>query len=213
MRLPDPAPHAVVLLPGGGGLSTAEVFAEADRLGLGRDRPRSWTSWRSACAWRPARAPRRSPTRSCSSTTSSRRRARCVPRSAPRSTRCAPRGPARAADRLGPDRLRPLRGHRRGPRRGGALDRDDAIVCEAGSGAVRLPGEAGAAENGPAGGDRRRPVASGYCLLSRSSAASTCRACSRTSPTRSAPGPTCWSASSPSPRPAPSSASSSPARR
>jgi 4-diphosphocytidyl-2-C-methyl-D-erythritol kinase len=35
-RLPQPAPHAVVLLPGGGGLSTAEVFAEADRLGLGR---------------------------------------------------------------------------------------------------------------------------------------------------------------------------------
>ncbi len=35
-RLPDPAPHAVVLLPGGGGLSTARVFAEADRLGLGR---------------------------------------------------------------------------------------------------------------------------------------------------------------------------------
>jgi 4-diphosphocytidyl-2-C-methyl-D-erythritol kinase len=36
-RLPEPAPHAVVLLPGGGGLSTAEVFAEADRQGLGRD--------------------------------------------------------------------------------------------------------------------------------------------------------------------------------
>jgi 4-diphosphocytidyl-2-C-methyl-D-erythritol kinase len=36
-RLPDPEPHAVVLLPGGGGLSTAAVFAEADRLGLGRD--------------------------------------------------------------------------------------------------------------------------------------------------------------------------------
>jgi 4-diphosphocytidyl-2-C-methyl-D-erythritol kinase len=35
-RLPNPEPHAVVLLPGGGGLSTAEVFAEADRLGLGR---------------------------------------------------------------------------------------------------------------------------------------------------------------------------------
>lgn len=35
-RLPDPEPHAVVLLPGGGGLSTAAVFAEADRLGLGR---------------------------------------------------------------------------------------------------------------------------------------------------------------------------------
>jgi 4-diphosphocytidyl-2-C-methyl-D-erythritol kinase len=36
-RLPDPAPHAAVLLPGGGGLSTGAVFAEADRLGLGRD--------------------------------------------------------------------------------------------------------------------------------------------------------------------------------
>jgi 4-diphosphocytidyl-2-C-methyl-D-erythritol kinase len=35
-RLPEPSPHAAVLLPGGGGLSTAEVFAEADRLGLGR---------------------------------------------------------------------------------------------------------------------------------------------------------------------------------
>jgi 4-diphosphocytidyl-2-C-methyl-D-erythritol kinase len=35
-RLPEPKPHAVVLLPGGGGLSTAGVFAEADRLGLGR---------------------------------------------------------------------------------------------------------------------------------------------------------------------------------
>jgi|SRR4249920_144443 len=35
-RLPDPAPHALVLLPDGRGLSTAEVFAEADRLGLGR---------------------------------------------------------------------------------------------------------------------------------------------------------------------------------
>jgi len=34
--LPDPAPHAVVLLPDGGGLGTAEVFAEADRLDLGR---------------------------------------------------------------------------------------------------------------------------------------------------------------------------------
>lgn len=34
--LPDPAEHAAVLLPGGGGLSTPEVFAEADRLGLGR---------------------------------------------------------------------------------------------------------------------------------------------------------------------------------
>jgi 4-diphosphocytidyl-2-C-methyl-D-erythritol kinase len=35
-RLPEPPSHAVVLLPGGGGLATAAVFAEADRLGLGR---------------------------------------------------------------------------------------------------------------------------------------------------------------------------------
>jgi 4-diphosphocytidyl-2-C-methyl-D-erythritol kinase len=35
--LPEPAPHAAVLLPDGGGLGTAEVFAEADRLGLGRE--------------------------------------------------------------------------------------------------------------------------------------------------------------------------------
>ncbi|HEX4731738.1 MAG TPA: hypothetical protein VH299_10740 [Solirubrobacterales bacterium] len=35
--LPAPAEHAALLLPSGGGLSTAAVFAEADRLGLGRD--------------------------------------------------------------------------------------------------------------------------------------------------------------------------------
>jgi 4-diphosphocytidyl-2-C-methyl-D-erythritol kinase len=34
--LPAPAEHAVLLLPGGGGLSTKDVFDEADRLGLGR---------------------------------------------------------------------------------------------------------------------------------------------------------------------------------
>ena len=35
--LPEPAPHAAVLLPDGGGLSTAEVFAEADRMGVARE--------------------------------------------------------------------------------------------------------------------------------------------------------------------------------
>jgi 4-diphosphocytidyl-2-C-methyl-D-erythritol kinase len=35
--LPAPASHAVLLLPAGGDLSTAAVFAEADRLGLGRE--------------------------------------------------------------------------------------------------------------------------------------------------------------------------------
>lgn len=34
--LPAPTEHAVLLLPGGGGLSTKDVFDEADRLGLGR---------------------------------------------------------------------------------------------------------------------------------------------------------------------------------
>jgi 4-diphosphocytidyl-2-C-methyl-D-erythritol kinase len=37
--LPKPAEHAVVLLPSGGGLSTKAVFDEADRLGLGRPEP------------------------------------------------------------------------------------------------------------------------------------------------------------------------------
>jgi len=36
-RLPAPADHATLLLPSGGGLSTKDVFDEADRLGLGRD--------------------------------------------------------------------------------------------------------------------------------------------------------------------------------
>lgn len=36
--LPEPEPFAVVLLPDPEGLSTAAVFAEADRLGLGRER-------------------------------------------------------------------------------------------------------------------------------------------------------------------------------
>jgi 4-diphosphocytidyl-2-C-methyl-D-erythritol kinase len=35
--LPAPADHAALLLPSGGGLSTKDVFDEADRLGLGRD--------------------------------------------------------------------------------------------------------------------------------------------------------------------------------
>jgi 4-diphosphocytidyl-2-C-methyl-D-erythritol kinase len=34
--LPEPAPHAALLLPDGGGLSTPAVFAEADRLAAGR---------------------------------------------------------------------------------------------------------------------------------------------------------------------------------
>jgi 4-diphosphocytidyl-2-C-methyl-D-erythritol kinase len=36
-RLPEPGEHAFVLLPDAQGLKTADVYAEADRLGLGRD--------------------------------------------------------------------------------------------------------------------------------------------------------------------------------
>jgi 4-diphosphocytidyl-2-C-methyl-D-erythritol kinase len=36
--LPEPAEHAVVLIPASEGLLTADVYAEADRLGLGRKR-------------------------------------------------------------------------------------------------------------------------------------------------------------------------------
>ena len=35
-RLADPPPFGLLVLPGAGGLSTAAVYAEADRLGLGR---------------------------------------------------------------------------------------------------------------------------------------------------------------------------------
>jgi 4-diphosphocytidyl-2-C-methyl-D-erythritol kinase len=35
--LPPPAEYGVVLIPSAEGLSTADVYAEADRLGLGRD--------------------------------------------------------------------------------------------------------------------------------------------------------------------------------
>ncbi|MEA2298998.1 MAG: 4-diphosphocytidyl-2-C-methyl-D-erythritol kinase [Solirubrobacteraceae bacterium] len=37
VRLPDPDPFGVLVLPSRAGLSTAAVYAEADRLGLGRD--------------------------------------------------------------------------------------------------------------------------------------------------------------------------------
>jgi 4-diphosphocytidyl-2-C-methyl-D-erythritol kinase len=37
--LPEPGGYGVVLIPAADGLGTAEVYAEADRLGLGRDAP------------------------------------------------------------------------------------------------------------------------------------------------------------------------------
>ena len=137
-------------------LRTAEVFAEADRLGLGRDAGGARRPRRSACARRPAPAPRRSTTPSCSSTTSSppARSLRPEIGDALEALReaGAPLGPPH---RLRPDRLRALRRPRRGraaPRR--ALDRDDAIVCEAGARAMRLPGCRRSARKRPAA-DRR----------------------------------------------------------
>ncbi len=88
-RCPLPPVHAALLLPDGGGLGTADVFAEADRLELGRERRGARRAGRAAARGWPAPAPRRSPIPSCSSTTSSRRRARCGRRSATRSTSCA----------------------------------------------------------------------------------------------------------------------------
>jgi len=38
-RLPAPPPHALLLVPDGGGLSTAEVFEEADRMEIDRGEP------------------------------------------------------------------------------------------------------------------------------------------------------------------------------
>ena len=131
--LPEPAPHAVVLLPDGGGLSTADGLRRGRPA---RARPRRRRSWRRSprgCATRPAPAPRRSPTPSCSSTTSSR---------AARSLRPAI-GDALDALREAGAPLALLSGS--GPTAVGlfadlaaaraaaaAIDRDDAIVCEAG---------------------------------------------------------------------------------
>ena len=156
--LPEPAPHAVVLLPDGGGLSTAAVFAEADRLGLGRGdeeldelaRAPARGGRRRRLAARLPRAARQRPRAGG---------ALAAPRDRRRARRAARgRRPARPAHRLRPDRGRALRRPRRGARGGGALDRDDAIVCEAGSGAVKLPGESGGREQPqtPADRDRRR---------------------------------------------------------
>ena len=82
--LPAPPAHAALLLSHGGGLSTAEVFKEADRLGLGRDEPELEDLAVQLRAATAGGAPPAPTTSTCWSTTSSRRRARCGRRSAPR---------------------------------------------------------------------------------------------------------------------------------
>ncbi len=61
-----PASFGVVLVPFEPGLSAGEVYAEADRLGLGRAARGAGGDRGEACARRRRAAARRSPTRSCS---------------------------------------------------------------------------------------------------------------------------------------------------
>ena len=93
--LAAPGEHAFVLIPVDEGLSTAEVYAEADRLGLGRDGAEIEQS-RGRLREAAGSAPHRSTIPSCSSTTSSARRSRCGRRSPGRSTRSRRPGPQRA---------------------------------------------------------------------------------------------------------------------
>ena len=116
-RLPDPEPHAVVLLPGGGGLWTAEVFAEADRQGLGRTVEELDALAERLLAAAGAGA---SPLAYAELLANDLEPAA---RAAAAGDRRGARRPARgrraagAAHRLGPDRVRPLRGPRARPRR------------------------------------------------------------------------------------------------
>ena len=166
-RLPDPAPHAVVLLPDGGGLGTADVFAEADRLGLGRsgeelgeigDRLRRVAGG--------GASPLSYPDLLVNDLEPAARSLRPEIGDVPRRAAQRRRGP-RPAHRLGADRLRPLRrpgcGARGGrPHRPRRRDR-----LRGGEGAVKLPGEGGS--------NRKRllivaialAIAAGYYLLSR----------------------------------------------
>ena len=157
-RLPDPEPHAVVLLPGGGGLATAEVFAEADRLGLGRGEDEL-----EALAARLLTA--------AGAGASPLDYAELLENDLEPAARALRPdvGEALGALREAGAPLALLTGS--GPTAFGLfadlaaaraaaerIDRDDAIVCEAGRRAMRLPGgtEQGLAEVGAEGRDRRR---------------------------------------------------------
>ncbi len=215
--LPAPPSHAAVLLPDGGGLRTADVFAEADRLGLGRSdeelaelatRLREVAGARRLAARLPGAAGQRPRGAGALAAAGDRRGAGGAARG---------RRPAGAAQRL---RARPRSGSfptspppARPAPRSAARTRSSARRAGSDEAARRGRGRGRAPQTAA---DRRRRARRRRRLLldqPASSAASTCRRCWKKSPTRSAPGPTCWSASSPSPRPAPSSASSSPARR
>ena len=158
-RLPEPAPHAVVLLPGGGGLSTAEVFAEADRLGLGRGdgraggarRPAARGGRRRRLAARLRRAARQRPRARgplAAAARSATRSTRCA-RPAPRSS-CSP-APVRPPSASSPTLAAAQRGGRAPrPRRRDRLRGGPRAVR------LQLPEEPAPAQRAAAGRDRRR---------------------------------------------------------
>ena len=81
--VPELDTHALVVVPQPFELSTADVYREADRLGLGRG-DAELAAWQLELETVPRRSPARSSRPSWSSTTFSGRRCRCVPRSARR---------------------------------------------------------------------------------------------------------------------------------
>ena len=142
-RLPDPVAHGVVLLPGGGGLATADVFAEADRQGLGSSaeelaRLRTQTGRRRGLGRLAARLRRPAGQRP----RAGGGRAAAGHRGCPR--RAAGRGCAgRRDERLGADGMRDLRvARRRAGGRGGDRPRRRDRLRRRRRGTVRLPRDA-----------------------------------------------------------------------
>ena len=89
-----PLPFPVVLLPIPRGCRRADVYAEADRLGLGQRAPTSCANCGSSCSPRRPRAASRSTTGSCSSTTSPPAAISLRPAIAERSRRSRRRAPS-----------------------------------------------------------------------------------------------------------------------
>ena len=193
-RLPDPAPHAVVLLPGRRRPQHRRVFAEADRA---RPRPRRRRSSRSSpTALRAAAGAGASPLTYPDLLVNDLEPAA---RAAPPRDRRRPRRPARGrgrardADRDRADRGRALRGPRRRRARrrarSAATTRSSAKLAPRHEAAGRH--SEGMAEVGDPGGDRRR----GPRRLHRLHPAGRRREGPRGRlARRSGPGPTSWSA-------------------
>ena len=139
----------VLVLPLAVELSTAAVYAEADRLALARTPQRAGGAPAASCAPRSSTARRCPPPRSCCTTTSSARPCRCARRSPTRSRRRARRGrswrsSAAPARRCSGCSRTPGDSPERRPRAG------------AGSGGAALAGRCAAADLRRAGGRRVR---------------------------------------------------------